>query len=59
MEVIRVGEGHYSPMNQIPPEHKAAIARVLVGMRQVTYRLTINGEVHKDGHRYRAARTQP
>ena len=43
MPMIRVGEGHYSSMNSIPPEHKDAIQAVLHRMRKVTHKLSING----------------
>ena len=42
-ELVRVGEGHYTPMMEVPVEHRLAVRRVLRKIRQVTHRMVING----------------
>lgn len=42
--MIRVGEGHYSPMNKIPPEYQQLVDKILRDIRQVTSRVVINGK---------------
>ena len=49
--MIRVGEGHYNPMNKIPPEYKSTVDRVLREMRQVTSRMVINGQKDQEDER--------
>ena len=44
MSIVRVGEGHYNPMNKIPPEHRQAVDRILRDIRRVTSKVTINGQ---------------
>ena len=47
--IVRVGEGHYTPMNKIPPKYKDEVDRVLRSMRQITYKLTIKQEEEEQG----------
>ena len=46
MDLVRVGEGHYSKMNKIPSKHRQAVRKVLKQMRKITYqRVVRNGEI--------------
>lgn len=46
-DLIRVGEGHYTGTNianRVPLLHREAVSYVLQEMRQITYRMVMNGK---------------
>mgnify|MGYP001568286049 FL=1 len=44
VRMIRVGEGYYSPMKKMSPEEREVVDKVLREMREVTSKVTINGQ---------------